>query len=45
MTDFKSLWNKHVDEVEGGLAQMRRSSRISMLPSFKSGSLLTPTPI
>lgn len=38
MTDFKSLWNKHVDEVEGGLAQMRRSSRISLLPSFKSGS-------
>ncbi|MFJ4395166.1 hypothetical protein [Pseudomonas sp. NPDC089396] len=38
MTTFKTDWRKHVDEVEGGLAQMRRSSRISLLPSFDIGS-------
>jgi hypothetical protein len=37
MSNFKSRWSIHVDQVEGGLAQTRRSSRISLLPTFNNG--------
>jgi hypothetical protein len=39
--DFATLWNKHVQQVEGGLLKVRRSSSISLMATFVNATAST----